>query len=155
MKKVKQIPLPKKKRAKPFPANRKSIEMLTAEGWTCWTVESMIPHTFIKRDCFGFADILAMSPTKGIMLVQATGSVGGGNMADRVAKTREEARHAIWLASGGRIQVHCWTVRAGQKNRECRILEITKQTADAVDEVSASKPKDWAESFLPPSLEDV
>jgi hypothetical protein len=120
-------------RKKPFAANNASRKLLESEGWTCSTVEQTIPHCFIKRDCYGFGDILACSPSKGIMLVQATGSTGGGNMAARVTKTRMEPRHAIWLASGGRIQVHCWTKRAGQKDRECRRLEITKQSPCQTD----------------------
>lgn len=102
--------------------------MLEAEGWTVSVTEQTIPHCFIKRDTYGFADLLCCSPTRGIMLVQATGSTGGGNMATRISKVKSEPRHAIWLASGGRIQVHCWTTRAGKKNRECRILEITKES---------------------------
>lgn len=113
-----------KKRAKPFAANLASTKMLVADGWTCCTVEQTIPHCFIKRDAFGFADILAMSPTRGIMLIQAT---GGGNGSSRIAKIKAEPRHAIWLASGGRIQVHDWRKRAGQKLRECVVVEITKE----------------------------
>ena len=118
---------PKSKRAKPFAANLASTKLLEADGWTVGTVEQRIPHTFITRDLYNFADLIAMSPARGIMLVQAT---GGNNMAARVDKVRAEARHAIWLASGGRIQVHCWVKRAKQKNRECRILEITKVQAE-------------------------
>jgi len=117
----------KPKRKKPFAANLASTKLLEAEGWTVGTVEHRIPHTFITRDLFNFADLIAMSPTRGILLVQVT---GGNNMAARVDKVRAEARHAIWLASGGRIQVHCWVKRAKQKNRECRILEITKVQAE-------------------------
>ena len=100
------------------------MKMLEAEGWTCFVVEQRIPHTFITRDVFGFADLLIMSPSRGIALVQVT---GGGHLADRAAKIKAEPRHAIWLASGGRIIVHDWVKRAKQKERECRILEITKQ----------------------------
>lgn len=109
---------------KKFAANNASIKALEAAGWTCFVVEQRIPGTFITRDVFGFADILACSPTRGIMLVQVT---TGDHMANRVTKTKAEPRHAIWLASGGRIQVHGWAVRAGQKERECRVLEITKE----------------------------
>ena len=99
--------------------------MLEEQGWTCSVVEQVVPHCFIKRDCYGFGDILAMSPSRGIMLVQATGDASTGNFHKRVAKTKAEPRHAIWLASGGRIQVHSWQ---GKGNlRDCRILEITKQ----------------------------
>jgi hypothetical protein len=113
----------KPKRAKPFAANLASTKALEADGWTVGTVENRIPHTFITRDLYNFADLIAMAPSRGIMLIQAT---GGSNMAARIDKVRAEARHAIWLASGGRIQVHCWVKRANQKERECRVLEITK-----------------------------
>jgi len=121
----------KSKRKKPFAANLASTKMLEEDGWTVTTVEQRIPHTFITRDAYNFADLLACSPTKGIMLVQAT---GGANFSARVAKVKAEPRHAIWLASGGRIQVHCWVKRAKKKERECRILEIrrTNYAADAM-----------------------
>jgi hypothetical protein len=114
---------PKKKRAKPFNANAATEKRLTAEGWTCTRVEQRIPHCFITRDDFNIGDILCCSPTRGIMLVQAT---GGGHGPNRAAKVRQEPRHAIWLASGGRIQVWDWRKRAGQKDRVCMILEIQK-----------------------------
>lgn len=115
----------KPKRAKPFAANLASTKLLESQGWTCQTVEQTIPHTFIKRDAFGFGDILACSPTRGIMLVQAT---GGGNGPSRVAKIKAEPRAAIWLASGGRILVMDWKKRAGQTKRECVMVEIAKES---------------------------
>ena len=114
----------KTKRAKPFAANLASTKALESDGWTVGTVEQRIPHCFITRDLFGFADLVAMSPTRGIMAVQAT---GGGNGSARVAKIKAEPRAAIWLASNGRIQVHDWRKRAGQTKRECVVFEITKQ----------------------------
>lgn len=117
----------KKKRKKPFAANLASRKRLEAEGWTVGVVEQRIPHTFITRDFLGFADIVAVSPSRGIMAVQAT---GGGKLANRAAKVRAEARAAIWLAAGGRIQVHDHVKRKGQKQRFCRVLEITKESMD-------------------------
>lgn len=114
----------KSKRAKPFAANNASRKMLEADGWTVGVVEQTIPHTFIKRDFLGFADLVICSPSRGIAAVQVT---GGGNLAARAAKVRLEPRAAIWLASGGRIIIHDWVKRAGKKQRECRILEITSQ----------------------------
>ena len=111
-------------RKKPFAANLASTRHLEAEGWTVATIEQTIPHTFIKRDCFGFADLLACSPSRGVMLVQATGHVSTSNYHKRVAKTKAEPRHAIWLASGGRIQIHSWEGKGSV--RELRILELTK-----------------------------
>lgn len=120
----------KTKRAKPFNAKKASMEALTADGWTCADVESRIPHTFITRDCFRFADILAVSPGRGVMLIQATGSTSSSNnFHAHVRKVKAEPLHAICLASGVRIQVHSWEKRAGSKERDCRVLEITKQEA--------------------------
>lgn len=113
------------KRKKPFAATRSSIAALTADGWTCWVVESRIPRTFITRDAFGFADVLCMSPGRGIMLVQVTAGQSTSNYHARIAKIRSEARAGIWLASGGRIQVHSW--EKPKTGRFCRVLEITKE----------------------------
>lgn len=115
---------------KKFAANNASMKALQAEGWTCFVVEQKIPKTFITRDVFGFGDILCCSPSRGIMLVQATGGTSTSNFHARVAKTKAEPRHAIWLASGGRIQIHSWEKKSGQKDRECRVLEITKASND-------------------------
>ncbi len=123
----------KPKRKKPFAANNESRKALEADGWTVSVTEQTIPRCFIKRDTYGFADLLCCSPSRGIMLVQAT---GGGNGSTRAIKVRQEPRSAIWLASGGRIQVHDWVKRAGKKDRECRVLEITN--AQAIQESNGS-----------------
>lgn len=117
----------KSKRKKPFAATNASMKLLAEEGWTCFVVEQRIPKTFITRDVFGFADILAMSPSRGIMLVQVTGGKSTSNFNARVTKIKAEPRHAIWLASKGRIQVHSWQQKAGAKERYLNRLEITIQ----------------------------
>lgn len=115
------------KRKKPFAAGLASRKMLEADGWTVTVVEQRIPHCFITRDAFGFGDLLCCSPTRGIMLVQATGGTSTSNFNARIAKTKAEPRHAIWLASGGRIQVHSWEKRSDTKGRIFRMMEITKE----------------------------
>lgn len=112
-------------RKKPFAANNASRKALESDGWTVAPVEQTIPHCFIKRDCYNFADLLACSPTRGIMLVQATGGKSTSNFHARVAKIKAEPKAAIWLASGGRIQVHSWE-GVGSK-RECRVFEVLKE----------------------------
>ncbi len=120
------------------------MKALEAQSWTCAVVEQHIPYTFIKRDCYNMADILCCSPSKGIMLVQATGDThGAGNLNARVAKIKAEPRHAIWLASGGRIQVWSWQKKAGQKERWPNVMEITKlDSQDAAVENAASEWRD-------------
>jgi hypothetical protein len=110
---------------KRFAANNASKKMLEEQGYTCGVAEQSINtgKMIFKRDLFGFVDLVCLSPSKGILLVQST---AGGNLSSRVAKTKDNPAHAIALAAGARIQIHDWVKRAGQKARECRIVEITK-----------------------------
>lgn len=122
----------KARRAKPFAATLASEKRLTAEGWTCTRVERSVPPG-IKFDAFGFGDLLCASPTRGIMLVQVTGGTSTSNFHARVAKIKAEDRAGIWLASGGRIQIHHWQRSTVSAKRECWVLEIrTKESAQAV-----------------------
>lgn len=116
------------KRRKPFAANNASRKALEADGWTVGTVEQSInTGKFVfTRDLWGFADLIAMSPGRGIMLVQATAGKSTSNFHARVAKLRAEPKHAIALASGFRIQVHSHEQVKGSSERKLRILEITK-----------------------------
>jgi len=109
---------------KPFASNNASRKHLEALGWVVDVVEQRIPHCFITRDLFGFADLACCAVGRGVLLVQAT---SGGNGPARAAKIRAEARAGIWLAASpfNRIQVHDWRKRAGQTKRELMILEIT------------------------------
>lgn len=118
-------PMETKKRKKPFAANSASVKRLTAEGWCVGAVEQVIPHTFIKRDFFGFADLIAVSPTRGIMAVQVTGGESSSNALARIRKIKAEPRAGIWLAAGGRIQVHSWQGKGNE--RECFVTNIVKE----------------------------
>lgn len=115
----------KSKRKKPFNATQASVKALEAEGWTVTKVEQRLPHCFITRDAFGFGDLLCCSPTRGIMLVQTTAGKSTSNFNARIGKIKSEARAGIWLASGGRIQVHSW--EAPKSGRFCRVVEIQKE----------------------------
>jgi hypothetical protein len=103
---------------------QRSLAKLKADNWTVAVVEKWNPWARVRSDLFGFADLLAMSPTRGILAVQTT---SGGNVAARIAKIRNEPRAGIWLASGGRIVVHGWRKvgpRGKRKVWECREVEI-------------------------------
>lgn len=113
------------KRAKPFAASRESIKHLEADGWTCWSVEKVVPYMFLKIDCFNFGDILAISPSRGIAMVQSTGGKGISNFNARLEKIKSIPYHAIWLAAGGRIILHSW--EGVGKVRELRSMEIKKE----------------------------
>jgi len=116
----------KPKRAKPFNATSRAVKDLEADGWTVGIVEQRIPHTFITRDFLGCFDLIAVSPTRGILAVQVTGGAGVSNFNARVAKIKSEARSGIWLAAGGRIRVMSYEGKGS--DRKLRSLEITKET---------------------------
>jgi len=116
----------KPKRKKPFNATLASTKALEADGWTVTKVEQRLPKCFITRDAYGFGDLLCCNPRMGIMLVQTTAGASTSNGLARIAKIKAEARAGIWLASGGRIQVHSW--EAPKTGRFCRVVEITKET---------------------------
>lgn len=113
------------KRAKPFAALSASKKHLDKQGWVSGVVESRIPHTFITRDLFGFADLLAFKPrTREIALVQVTGGAGVSNANARIAKIKSEPLAAMWLMAGGLIFVHSWQTVKGQKDRKLRMWNI-------------------------------
>lgn len=122
----------KPKRKKPFNATAASVKMLERDGWTVTKVEQRLPHCFITKDAYGFGDLLCASPTRGIMLVQATAGKSTSNGNARIDKIKAEPRAAIWIASGGRIQVHSW--EDPKTGRFCRVTEITKETLQHMTE---------------------
>ena len=85
--------------------NKRSMDALREAGWECDIVERWIPHTFITKDLFGFADILAMHHRAGFLAVQTTSFA---NMNARMKKIKEESRATLFLMAGGRIVVHGW-----------------------------------------------
>ncbi len=106
-------------RRKKFPANNESKKHLEADGWVVEVVERWIPHCFITKDCFRFADLLAMHPDHGvIMLVQVTAGGSRSNGKARLKKVLAEPNHVFWLQAGGLIQVHNWIGKGNDRQLE-------------------------------------
>jgi len=62
----------------------RSLKLLRERGYLAGVVEQTVPQTFIKRDLFGFIDILAVHPETGETLaIQAT---SGSNASARIYK---------------------------------------------------------------------
>lgn len=116
---------PPAKRPKHWSPTARAMADLRQLGFEPWVVESRIPHTFITRDCFGFADILAHRPGVGILLIQVT---SGSNHAARRAKCYAEPRLRSWLLSGGRVEIWSYAKRGAAGTRklyQLRRNEIT------------------------------
>lgn len=128
---------------------QRTLNQLRAEGWTCQITEKWNQFAKVRQDLYGFCDVLAMAPTRGILAVQAT---SGSNFSARVDKIKQEPRAGIWLASGGRIQVHGWSKQGPRGKRKVwtlRTLEIVREGLDS----TAPQVSQRMQPFLPQSAD--
>lgn len=84
--------------------------LLEQQGYAVDIVERWIPgrggKAFgVRRDLWGFVDLLAMKAGHPILAVQTT---SGAHVADRIKKIRGIDHHRTWLECGCRIQVIGW-----------------------------------------------
>jgi hypothetical protein len=87
----------------------RTAEILRDRGYFVEKVEQVIHGTFIKRDCFGAFDYIAVkADARGVLGVQVCAS---DRKADHVAKLREIEAVWAWLRAGNRILVHSWRKR--------------------------------------------
>lgn len=95
----------------------RTLQVLRKSGYRAQVVEQTIPHTFIKRDLFGFVDIVAVPSSeeqKRIcatpLLIQVT---TGSNAAARESKIRGACAGALadCLAAGFIVEVWAWSKR--------------------------------------------
>lgn len=103
---VKQI---KNKRKKPVSATQKSLKKLREEGYLCEVVEKTIPKCFIKKDLFGFIDVLAIKGSE-VLALQTTcgGGSGNSNLYARERKIKEHENYPVVKKLGWRIIIHGW-----------------------------------------------
>lgn len=93
-----------------------------ANGWLVSVVEQWVPGANIRRDAFGFGDMLVLDGQGGPLLVQVTST----NVAARVAKIRGEcwAAARAWIDAGGRVQVWGWAKRGPAGKRKMWTLRV-------------------------------
>jgi hypothetical protein len=101
-------------------------------GYIAGVVERWIPNARpdgrgIRRDLFGFIDVVAAKPGGPILGIQATAV---GNVSHRLNKARGLAELRTWLASGARFQVWGWCKRRGRWAP--RIVEVSAVDLAAV-----------------------
>ena len=103
---------------------QRTLKLLRAEGWTVAIVEKTIPHSFIKQDMGGFADIVAWAPGRGILAIQAT---DGTSVSKRLAKIDALATAKSWCLSPARLEVWGWRkvgARGKRKTWEVRRVAV-------------------------------
>jgi hypothetical protein len=96
-----------------------TLEKLRADGWLAEVVEKWIPGANIRKDLWGFVDILALRDDE-ILAVQATSY---SNVSARVNKiTDHENLPAVRLAN---IQIQVWGWRKVDNRWAARIVDIS------------------------------
>ncbi len=98
---------------------QRSLKLLREQGWTAEVVERWIPGANIRKDLFGFVDILAISGNE-TLAVQCTSYA---NVSSRVKKIAESDLVGIVRDAGWEIQVHGW--RKPKHRWEVRIVDIS------------------------------
>jgi len=101
----------------------RTMAMLRAEGWHVGKVEQTIPTTFIKRDLFGFLDLVAIKPGEPVLGIQVT---SGSNVSARIQKIQELEASAVWREVA-RLEVHGWRKvgkRGERKSWEVRVVRL-------------------------------
>lgn len=83
-----------------------SMEYMNHGGWTCARVEHWNAFAKIRQDLFGWADIIAYHPQKGIALIQTTGAT---HFSHRKVKMLASPHLAGWKRAGGHIWLHEWS----------------------------------------------
>lgn len=95
---------------------QRSLKELKACGWTAQVVERFNPYARVRVDLFGCIDIVALDPLAGeIVGIQAC---AGSSHAARKAKILAEPRMAMWIGSGGRIELWSWSKKGGRGKRK-------------------------------------
>ena len=98
---------------------QRTLELLRKEGFTACVVEKWIPMRKIRKDAFGFGDVLAMHPGfegyGGLWLLQVT---SGDNHAARLTKATALPELKTWIISGGRFAVVSWSKRGARGKRK-------------------------------------
>jgi hypothetical protein len=84
----------------------RSLKLLRSEGWTVAVVERWDDRLKIRRDLWGWADIIGCHRRLGeTILVQTTTSV---NLSARIKKAKAVPALLHWLEAGNGAEFHGW-----------------------------------------------
>jgi hypothetical protein len=96
-----------------------SLERLRSEGWTAECVERWIPGANVRKDLWGFVDIVSLRDDV-TMGVQTTSY---STVSARIAKIRDSELVAAVRKAGWRIVVHGW--RKVGRAWTCREVDLS------------------------------
>ena len=102
-------------------------------GYAIDIAERWLPGVGIRKDLFGFIDMVALHPMRGVVGVQSTGTAFSAHRKKILEERREECR--LWLEAGGKVDLIGWRklkVKRGSKATRYvpRVEEITLETLE-------------------------
>lgn len=139
---VEEKPVLRQKKKKGASPTALALAECRKRGWLAQKVEQTVAHTFIKRDLFGFGDVLVLdthpdgdepcfagAPRLGSLLVQVT---SGAHAAERATKIKTECRDAAiaWLERGNRIAVWSFAKQGAAGKRKLWKLRVVPVTLE-------------------------
>lgn len=104
---------------------QRSLAECKKRGWPAYVVEKWIPGARIRKDAFGFGDVLVLDGRPGSMLIQATVT---GAVATREKKIRNDCAEMAkaWTDAGNRIEIWGWAKRGPVGKRKLWTLKTVE-----------------------------
>ena len=85
---------------------QRSLANLRDRGYRPWVVEQWNPYAHVKKDLYGFLDIVALHKEKsGLLGIQTTTA---SNLAARITKAEGLEAFRWWIAAGNSVEFHGW-----------------------------------------------
>lgn len=106
---------------------QRSLKYLRERGYTAEVVERWIPGANVRRDLFGFIDIVAVKVGFPCLGVQATTA---SNMSARRAKVMNNEAAKVWCRSGNAALVMGWEKRGPRGRRKLWTVVASDLTDD-------------------------
>jgi|HubBroStandDraft_6_1064221.scaffolds.fasta_scaffold799327_3 hypothetical protein len=114
----------------------RTLALLRRCGYRAAVVESWVPRANVRRDLFGFADVLAVAAHRDprFLLVQCTTAA---HVAHRLAKAKGRPGLRTWLAAGGAFEVWGWA----RRGRRWTVRRVAVQGDDLRDVLLSAAPR--------------
>lgn len=93
----------------------RTLEWARKQGWKPDVVERWLPRAKVRKDLFGFIDIVALDGQYGVHGIQATSS---DNITHRQEKLLELPLVLAWLDAGNRLSIVGWAKRGPRGARK-------------------------------------
>ena len=107
----------------------RTITELRKKGYIAGNVEKYNTFSHKRNDLFGFIDIVAVHPTKGVLMIQAT---SGSNVSARIKKIAEDYAQELLLLRLANVSVQVWGWRKTKVKRFGKAVRWTARIVEVI-----------------------